>query len=257
MQDSRAMNLDSGHLDAGIARVRFLSLDGDTTAFLPRWRAMLNAEEIQRADRFVFQPDRDTFIAAHALARAMLSEATGAAPASWQFVKGRHGKPEVAAHINGPAPMFNISHTNGLVACALTRTHPIGVDVEASDRVTKLDIAGRYFAPEETAQVRAASPEQGKQRFFRFWTLKEAFIKATGEGLNRPLDSFGFSLDPIRITFYPERDEHRRTGDPADWQFAQMRPAPNRMLALAVHRAGAPDLVLDIQAAQPETIAPA
>ena len=115
-------------------------------------------------------------------------------------------------------------------------------------------IANRYFAPEESSIVHAAPPDQARHLFFRFWTLKEAFIKATGEGLIRPLDSFAFTLDPIRIAFYPNRDSASRYDNPAHWQFAQCCPAAGRFLALALRRSDIGDVPLDIRAASVEEI---
>jgi 4'-phosphopantetheinyl transferase len=92
--------------------------------------------------------------------------------------------------------------------------------------------------------------------FFRFWTLKEAFIKATGEGLTRPLDSFSFILDPVQIVFHPEREGAPRHDDPAAWQFAECRPAPDRPLTLATQRTRLRPLRLDARAARPEEVAP-
>jgi 4'-phosphopantetheinyl transferase len=151
---------------------------------------------------------------------------------------------------------FNISHTHGLVACAISHGIDLGIDVEASDRAIELDIADRYFAPEEAALVRSAPADQGRCLFFRFWTLKEAFIKATGEGLSRPLASFAFTLDPIRVALHPDRDDARRDDNPAYWQFAQIRPISDRFLALALRRPDAADVSLDIREARPDEIVP-
>ena len=243
-------------LDPETVRVRFLSLDGVSGSSLLAWRSMLDDEERRRADRFYFQRDRDTFTAAHALARAMLSEASGEPTTSWRFVRGANGKPKIAADCSNHPLCFNISHANGLVACAVSGSLDVGVDVETSDRTTELDIADTYFAPEETAIVRSAPPDQRHFLFFRIWTLKEAFIKATGEGLSRPLNSFAFMLDPIRVVFYPDREGEARDDSSRYWQFAQCCPAPNQFLALALRRSDAPDVSVDIKAARPDEIAP-
>jgi 4'-phosphopantetheinyl transferase len=243
-------------LEAATVRLRFLALTGVLDAQLRLWRSMLDDEERRRADRFHFQRDRDAFTAAHALKRAMLSQATGAPITSWCFRQGPHGKPEIAAGPGVQQLGFNISHTDGLVACAVTYGRDVGVDVEASDRTIDLAMADQYFAPAEAATVRSVPPDQARCLFFRFWTLKEAFIKATGEGLSRPLASFAFTLDPISIAFYPDRDDAMRGDTPARWQFAQYRPVPDRFLALAVRRSDAADAPIDIRAVQQEEISP-
>src|ERR1019366_8753409 len=82
-------------------------------------------------------------------------------------------------------------------------------------------------------------------KFTRFWSLKEAFIKATGEGLSRPLDSFVFSFEPVRIAFHPERDNRPGRDDPADWQFWDWHPANDCVAALAVRSVHASSMRLD------------
>lgn len=243
----------SSPLDFDTVRVRWLATEAGGPAHIVRWRGMLDAEETARADRFVFASDREMFTAAHALARAMLSEATGLPIASWRHVTGEFGKPALAPDCAGCGLRFNISHTRGIAACAIARDE-VGVDVEASDRRTDFAIADRYFAPEEVEVVQSAPAKRKAAVFFRFWTLKEAFIKATGEGLRRPLNSFSFGFDPVRIAFHPDRDDRPHQDDPAAWQFFECRPAPDRPLALAVKRECARPLRLDARAARPEEV---
>jgi len=150
---------------------------------------------------------------------------------------------------------FNISHTRGLVACAIAYRE-LGVDEESADRSTDIDIADIVFAPEEVSIVKSAHHERQRCLFFRFWTLKEAFIKATGEGPRRPLDSFSFGLDPVRLKFHAERHSGSHPGDPDGWQFAEYRPLPNRHLALAFRHTPSRPVRLDVRAARPEEIIP-
>ncbi len=243
-------------LSTDTVRVRWLSLHAEAGLHLPRWLSMLDSDEAARADRFHFAHDRETFIAAHALARAMLSEAAGLPTAAWRYVYGPFGKPEIAPCCGDHGLHFNISHTRGMAACAVARDLELGLDVEATDRPTEIDGAMHYFAPEEAGIVQASPEERRRAQFFRLWTLKEAFIKATGEGLTRPLDSFAFSLDVLRIAFYPERADVTRDDDPADWQFAEYRPAPHRQLALALRRRRSHTMHLDVRAARPGEVAP-
>jgi 4'-phosphopantetheinyl transferase len=182
-----------------------------------------------------------------------LSESTGLPTATWRYVAGEFGKPALAADCSGSGLHFNIAHTRGLVACAIAHDE-VGVDVEASDRMTDCDIADRFFSPEEARLVRSSPPETRAHLFFRFWTLKEAFIKATGEGLTRPLDSFSFAFDPVRIQFHPERQDILRHDDPAAWRFAEIRAARDRPLAVAFRRKCSGPW-LDAREARPEEIA--
>jgi 4'-phosphopantetheinyl transferase len=242
-------------LDSDTVRVRWLLVEAGSAADLWRWRGMLDAMELARADSYHFASDRDTFTAAHALVRTMLSEATGLPTSSWRYVTGEFGKPALEADCAGSELHFNISHTRGFVACAIARDE-VGVDVEASDRMTDFDIGDRFFAPEEAQLVRSAPSETRASIFFRFWTLKEAFIKATGEGLTRPLDSFSFAFDPVRIVFHPEREDILRQDNRAAWQFAECRPARDRPLAIAVRRKPLGPLRLDAREARPKEVAP-
>jgi 4'-phosphopantetheinyl transferase len=218
-----------------------------------RWRDGLDVEERARADRFRFARDRDVFIAAHALARAMLSGATGLPADAWQFVTGLYGKPALAADCAASGLRFNLSHTRGLAACAIAYSE-VGIDVEAADRRVDFAIADRFFAPAEALAVSQSAVEDKAALFFRTWTLKEAFIKATGEGLRRPLASFSFAFDPIRLSFHPERDDAPRPDDAAAWQFFECCPMPERPLALAVKRPGPRWAQLDERGARPDEI---
>jgi 4'-phosphopantetheinyl transferase len=255
-QFEAVMTMASCGLDIHTVRVRWLPIDREILAHLPRWRAMLDSEEVARADRLHFSEDRNTFIAAHALARAMLSEVDGLPTVTWHYITGPFGKPAIAPGCGDRGLSFNISHTRGLAACAVTCEDPVGLDVEASDRLTALDIASRYFAADELNTILDAEPEKRRGLFFRFWTLKEAFIKATGEGLSRPLDSFAFSLDPIRIAFHTQPPTVTRGNDPTDWQFVECNPQPHRQLALALCRPRSRPMRLDARAMRPEEVAP-
>ena len=144
-------------LDSDTVRVRWLPVGASDAAHLTRWRGMLDADELARADRYHFVSDRDTFIAAHALARAMLSDATGLPTAIWRYVTGEFGKPALAADCAGGGLRFNISHTRGFVACAIARDE-VGVDVEASSSGEPISILPTVLRPGGGAarEVRAA-----------------------------------------------------------------------------------------------------
>ena len=129
---------------------------------------------------------------------------------------------------------FNLAHTRGLVACAVALGRDVGVDVEwLGRRGRTLEIAERYFSPSEVRDLRATPGPDRKERFFRYWTLKEAYVKARGEGLRLPLRRFSFHLDgpAVRVSFESDSD------DPRAWQFLIECPTPSHLLAVAVRRA--------------------
>ena len=121
-------------------------------------------------------------------------------PQDWRFRAGPHGKPFVdrlATRGCGPAvPHFNVTHTPGLVGCAVAR-HPLGLDVELRGRRPRHGVrrvAERKFAPAELAELRGLPAEEQARRFVELWTLKEACVKATGRGIGGPPGLRGFSV---------------------------------------------------------------
>ncbi|HMF61025.1 MAG TPA: 4'-phosphopantetheinyl transferase superfamily protein, partial [Vicinamibacterales bacterium] len=199
-----------------------------------RWTTMLDDEERARAARFVFERDRHQFIAAHALLRILLQKLAGGPAGAWRFTVGPHGKPSLHPDHRLGRIAFNISHTRGAVACAMTLDHDIGVDIEDLERPGRLlEIAHTYFAPDELIILRSAPPADQRSVFLRLWTLKEAYIKAHGDGLSLPLDRFAFVLSPPAIAFAPGFPD-----DPAVWQFATLTPTASHILSVAVRHGG-------------------
>jgi 4'-phosphopantetheinyl transferase len=218
--------------DAGLW---WLTLDDVPADAWSRWTTLLDEEERTRAARFVHDRDRHQFIAAHALLRVLLQQLAGRPAGTWRFVSSSHGKPSLHPDHRLGRLAFNISHARGAVACAMTLDHAIGVDIEDIDRSQHLlDIADAYFAADELAILRAAPAAAQRALFFRLWTLKEAYIKAHGDGLSLPLDQFAFSLSPLGIAFASAIDD-----DPAAWQFTTLTPTATHILALAIRHGGA------------------
>ena len=184
-------------------RVWTMPTEGLDEADVAPWRDVLDDAERARAARFVRAESRIDFIAAHALSRAALGTCTGHPPAAFAFEAGAHGKP--AARIGGrPAGVaFNLSHTRGLVGVAIADgARALGLDVEPIDRRAPFGVARRYFTAEEVGWLDRLPEAARAEGFFRLWTLKEAFIKATGKGLTqdpRELLVPGFAAgDPVR-----------------------------------------------------------
>lgn len=138
---------------------------------------------------------------AHALLRAVLRQAYGLEDAV--LAQDEHGKPFLPHH---PEIAFNLSHCTGLAVCGVA-SKPLGVDAERI-RPLRERVLRRVFAPEEVAAVReSATPDE---MFFRFWTLKESFVKAIGIGISYPMQEVRFQFTPAGI----------RASQP-DWQFGQ------------------------------------
>jgi 4'-phosphopantetheinyl transferase len=222
--------------------------DPDVRAERQHYQALLNDDERARAARFYFDADRERFVIGRALTRLQLSRFLGGDPRSWPLVTNRYGRPELAAPVTPPIG-FNVSHTQGLVACAVTASADVGVDVEFVGRHLTHDIAERFFAASEVAELRTLSREAQARVFFDYWTLKEAYIKARGMGLALPLAHFAFTLRPSAlptIRFDPEIDDDAET-----WQFAQCWPTDQHRLGLAVRRPPGRDLEVRIEAIVP------
>lgn len=191
---------------------------------------LLSSDERARWERFRFASKKNEFLYGKLLTRGVLSRYLPRLPEHWTFDEAERGKPSAR---DAEGLHFNLSHTRGLLALAVTRAGDVGVDVEQIER-RDAGVAERFFAPEEAAQVRAAAEPERDRLFGRFWTLKEAYIKAHGGGLSIPLASFRFALeDPVRIEF---RDPG--ADDPRAWWFAWCDPSPAHALAVAVRCRG-------------------
>jgi 4'-phosphopantetheinyl transferase len=214
----------------------------------------LTDDERSRRDRYVREVDRHTFVVTRALVRSVLSQHGPFAPDEWRFDVNAHGCPSVVDRQAGdPRLCFNVSHTAGLVALAVAHGHRVGVDVEDARRVVREDVAGRFFAAAEVADLRALPAAAQARVFFDYWTLKEAYIKARGMGLAIPLGDFAFALRPPAaptIAFVEGFDD-----DPARWQFWQAWPTDHHRLGLALERPGA-DLDVRLRTLAPEALVP-
>jgi 4'-phosphopantetheinyl transferase len=125
-----------------------MRIGAPSTAALSRWHAVLDSREVAQAARFNADKDRNLYIAAHALTRSLLAHMGEKPPAAWQFAETEKGKPEIID--NESNLQFSLSHTAGLVACAVAH-FPVGVDTELRDRKQKQAIAQTVLAPSELA----------------------------------------------------------------------------------------------------------
>jgi 4'-phosphopantetheinyl transferase len=220
-------------------------------AEVERALALLSNDERERHDRFLFPRDRRDYAAAHALLRTSLSRYAPVTPQSWRFRQKPGGKPALVPAAGTTPLSFNLSHTDGLVACAIASGDAesetgtdgssagasadsgirLGIDVEALGRMVDDTVAARFFSTEEAAELRGfASAAARNQRFLEMWTLKEAYLKGIGEGLAHPLNTVTFErAGDGSIELIPKSGI-----DAARWRFAQFTPAAGYCLAVAV-----------------------
>jgi 4'-phosphopantetheinyl transferase len=197
---------------------------------LERFRTLLSAEEEERRARFSHERTQREFLLARGLARTVLAGYTAVAPAALRFTTDAFGKPLLCSTVADPEVHFNLSHSHGVIVFAVARGRQVGIDVEdAGRRIAFLDLAERYFAPAEVAHLQRLPEADRQTAFFAIWTLKEAFVKATGHGLSFPLDTFAFDLDRARLLrFCPP------AALPGRWRFFQFEPSERHHGALAV-----------------------
>lgn len=158
---------------------------------------LLAADEAARAHRFVFERDRRHFIVARGLLRTLLGYYVGREPEGLQFTYGPYGKPALTMACGGDRLRFNLAHSQGYALYALTDGREVGVDIEYLRPLPDAEqIAEHYFSLQERAVLRSLPTDQKQEAFFHCWTRKEAYLKALGDGLARPLDQFAVSLTP-------------------------------------------------------------
>ncbi|WP_160061945.1 4'-phosphopantetheinyl transferase family protein [Psychromonas sp. L1A2] len=180
--------LNTNHIDLWFIEPHQLSTEAMTSL-----RALLSNEETLKLQQYKNKPAQHTSTVTRALCRLILAQYTNKTPASLKFIRNRHGKPELVDNIN--ALRFNLSHNNELIVMVVCANDDIGCDIENPKRKISIEpISRRYFAKQEHKQLSHLTGEQQKQRFFEIWTLKEAFVKATGIGIALGLDTFYFDL---------------------------------------------------------------
>ncbi|HJX66399.1 MAG TPA: 4'-phosphopantetheinyl transferase superfamily protein [Polyangia bacterium] len=216
-------------LGADDVHVWSLSLDLPE-AELRRLGSVISAEEAARAERFVFTPDRQRYVAAHGLLRLVLAGYLGTSPDAVAFRQDSDGKPRLA---ESERLRFNLSHSGFLGLLAVSAQREVGVDIEEIRNVDDMEnLAETCFSPVERTALAAVPAAQRRWAFFAGWTRKEAFLKVLGQGLSRPLDSFDVSLAPseparlLRVEGAP--------GAPESYAVRSLEPAPGYLGALVV-----------------------
>jgi 4'-phosphopantetheinyl transferase len=235
------LTLDGRHIDVWLVRPSEIQ----SSELLARYRRLLTDEERERVERFRFEKDRHRALITRALVRTVLSRYIELDPTQWSFGENEHGRPYITNAMPGVGELsFNLSHTTGLIVLAVSHRKIVGIDTEYLERKNATaDIANRFFAPSEVAELVCLPALERRERFFQYWTLKESYIKARGMGLALPLDGFAFVLQAEgQIGFAVQPALH----DVAErWRFWLFRESPEHFIALCVERsADMPQIIM-------------
>ncbi|MEC4849720.1 MAG: 4'-phosphopantetheinyl transferase superfamily protein [Jaaginema sp. PMC 1079.18] len=193
------------------------------------WFKMLSPDERDRANRYYFERDRARFVAGRGRLRSLLGCYLNLDPQDIQFIYSDRGKPQLPSSSNPYNITFNVSHSHDLVLYAVAQSYPLGIDLELMRPLpTAEKLAERFFTPTEAAVLQALPLEEQQLAFFRGWTRKEAFLKATGVGITQ-LQSVRVSLQKTAVLERVSQDERRQ-----DWILADL-PLPSAYVgAIAV-----------------------
>jgi 4'-phosphopantetheinyl transferase len=201
-----------------------LQVEDDT---LDRLKTLLSPEEVARADRYKVPQPRRHFIVCRATLRQLLASCLNCAAIEVEFDYGPHGKPALRRSTATASQIeFSVSHSadQALIAIALDR--PIGVDIEQIDPAVRiLKLATRFFSPREAAELIDLPEGDQLAGFYRGWTSKESYLKATGSGLSFPLNRFSVSLNPHQPARLIEVIDQPAELD--RWRILALDPLPN------------------------------
>jgi 4'-phosphopantetheinyl transferase len=171
-------------------------------------------------------------VAARGLLRSILASALGVEPPTIEFLYGPKGKPSLGGALARSGLQFNLAHSGGLAVFAVAHDRSVGVDVEELRPIPDLsDLIQRYLSPGECAELKSLSGEAELRGFLQIWTRKEAWLKATAEGITGPLgkiDVLGPSGTEKMCGLPPNSSPTERV------RLFELVPAPGFLGALAV-----------------------
>jgi 4'-phosphopantetheinyl transferase len=196
---------------------------------------LLSEDERARHRALMREVDRHAYLTAHALLRLVLAGYTGVAPQTLRFRRDPRGKPHPELAPPHATLTCNLSHTSGLVGCVVTRGRACGLDIETVRPMDDMDgVAAMVCSPAERARLDALPAAERARHFFTLWTLKEAYVKATGEGIGIDLTRVAFTLDAGKVAC-----DLGTVPAGAGWQFHVGAPDAGHALAVALQ--GTPD----------------
>lgn len=201
---SEQRRLSAGQVDVWCCATN----DPRLLAKMSRYLEMLSSDEREQYEQRQHAGQAEEYLASRAFIRTVLSQYVDRAPEDLVFESNEFGKPYLADFAGRVS--FNAAHTHGLTLCAVTGGCDIGIDVEfQTDSQGMLDAADDYLSRAEMAALNEVEEDGRLAVFFRSWTLKEAYLKARGEGLSIPLHDFSVLLDGMRVKQFDADDAAR------------------------------------------------
>lgn len=189
----------------------------------------LSSDEIERANRFYFERDKHRFIVARATLRKILSQYLNLNPTQLEFTYSERGKP----YLPTTSILFNLSHSQDLALYAITTVNQIGIDLEYIRPMDDAEsLAKRFFSAQEYNLISQLPPQQQQEIFFKIWTCKEAYLKATGDGLAGGLEKVEVCLKPEQPIQFMSINGNIK--EASRWYLYQFIPQSNYIAAVVV-----------------------
>jgi 4'-phosphopantetheinyl transferase len=227
-------------LPQNVAHIWLVDLRTVPGARLEEYRKLLSEDELARLETYKNPKVHRTQLITRAAVRICLSQYSDSIPPkAWQFERSDSGKPQL---VQSPMPLsFNLSHSGTWLAIAVTVETALGIDVQhKTNRPAHLELAQRYFHPDEVQELEACKDDAARlDLFFRFWTLKEAYLKARGTGIVTGLEKVRFHINNngwIIATMAPELGDDGR-----QWQCHHYHLGEDYSLSLAINQPRAQD----------------
>lgn len=198
---------------------------------------ILAPDEQKRAQSFRFDSDRWSFLSGHLLTLKLLSHVAGRRAEEFVFGKGEFGRPLIEQPDELKRLSFNRSRTREIVACAVSSYGEVGLDIEDTRRDLEIEgIARQFFSADEAGAISRCGDGQRATEFFRYWTLKEAYVKACGKGMATPFGDFSILLfdDQSPQIVLPGKSCHSA----ANWHFVENTIEPYHRAAIALNGRG-------------------
>ncbi len=185
----------------------------------------LSEDEVTRFKRYRFAADQRKFAVARSSLRQILAHYSHQPPASLAFDYGVRGKPQLRNHAS---LQFNLSHSGEYALCGVAR-QGLGVDIEQLRPMDSLEgLIRRCLASSEQQAMGKVAPAHQSKAFLEYWTCKEAYLKATGQGISESLTAIEVELTPTpRLNLpTPEKRTHQwpDKGQHQPWQLRVFVP---------------------------------